>query len=137
MWYRSLLAVGLIFGVSAAQAATLTSFVVTCVDRQEVSADDIFLAASRDGQPVPWGDAHQEGTSVGNSINMTDGGVFTLDAKSLAELNFTDTLQIVINEKDVTANEVIGTVNITPGDGTKSLVFKNDDFEYRVEYTVE
>jgi len=137
MWYRSLLGLGLLFGVSTAQAATVTSFVVTCVDRQEVSADDVFLAATRDGKPVAWGDAHQDGTSVDNSINMTDGGIFTLDAKSLAELNFTNTLQIVINEKDVTANEVIGTVNITPNDGTKSLVFKNDDFEYRVDYTVE
>lgn len=122
---------------AGAEAATITSFVVKCVDRQEVSDDDVFLAGVRDGQPVPWGKDHQQGTSTGNSINMKDGDVMTLDAKSLAELNFTGALQITIHEKDVTANETIGTINITANDGTKALSFKGTDFEYRVEYTVK
>ena len=138
MLTRSLLAVAVLFGTSAAlQAAQVTHFVVKCVDRQEVSADDIYLAATHDGQPVAWGADHQNGTSNDNSINMNDNDVLTLDSASLGLLKFDKTLQVVIKEKDVTADEIIGTVNITPTDGMKKAVFKSGDFEYHVEYKVE
>ena len=137
MFYRSLLAIGLMFGAATAEAAQVKSLVVKCIDRSEATNDDIFLAGVRDGQPVPWGKDHQPGTSVGNTANMTDGDVLTLDARSLAELKFDKTLQIVVNEKDVTANDAIGTVNITSSDGAKKVVLKGKDFEYHVEYKVE
>jgi hypothetical protein len=97
-----------IFGLCvSAEAAKVTRFVVTCVDRQEVTDDDVYLAGVRDGQPVPWGPDHQDGTSKGNSIDLDDEAddkenVLTLDAKSLAELTFNTTLEIAIKEKDIT-----------------------------------
>ena len=120
-----------------ADAAHVKSFVVKCVDRQEASNDDIYLAGVRDGRPVAWNADFQEGMCTEHSFDMTDGGSLALDAKSLAELKFDKSLQIVIKEKDVTGDEVIGTVNVMPGDGMKRLVFKNEDFEYHVEYQVE
>lgn len=138
MWIRSLLAIAVLFAsTTALQAAQVTRFVVKCVKQQEVSPDDIYLAATRDAQPVPWGKDHQNGTSTGKSVNMKTGDVLTLDTASLAELKFQNTLQIVIKEKDVTADEVFGTVTILPNDGTKNAVFKSNDFEYHVEYMVE
>lgn len=134
------------FGLAGvADAAKVTSLVIRCVDRQEAGDDDVYLAAVRDGQPVPWGDDHQDGTSVGNSIDLNnddaDSKALTLDAKSLAELTFQKTLAISIMEKDVTENQTLGTVNITADAGKKSMIVKggegNDAFEYHIEYTVE
>jgi hypothetical protein len=143
----------ILFGVAAvglclnAEAAKVTSFVVTCVDRQEATDDDVYLAGVRDGQPVPWGPGHQKGTSQGNSIDLTndrddddDVSVLTLDAKSLAEMTFNGSLEIAVKEKDVTAEQVLGTIKITPDDGTKKVILKggegNNLFEYHVDYTV-
>jgi hypothetical protein len=138
MLRRSLLALGLVgVMVASSEAAVVKNLIVRCVDQQEVSPDDIFLAGTRDGQPVPWSKEHQEGVNRDHSVNMTTNGTLVLDARSLGELKFDKTLQIVINEKDVTADEKIGTLNIAPGDGQKKVVFKGEDFEYHVEYTVE
>jgi len=133
----------LALGVNA-EAAKVTRFVVTCIDRQEASDDDVYLAGVRDGQPVPWGPDHQDGTSKSNAIDLNneaaDKKVLTLDAKSLAELTFKTTLEIAIKEKDVTSEQLLGTVKITADDGMKKVVLKggegNDAFEYHVEYTV-
>ena len=135
-----------VFGLCAtAEAAKVTRFVVTCIDRQETTDDDVYLAGVRDGQPVPWGADHQDGTSKGNSIDLDDEtddkeNVLTLDETSLAELTFNSTLEIAIKEKDVTAEQLLGTVKISPEDGAKKVVLKggdgNDGFEYHVEYTV-
>src|SRR5688500_7969093 len=97
----------ILFGVAVwglclpAEAAKVTRFVVTCVDREEATDDDVYLAGTRDGQPVPWGPGHQDGTSQANSIDLDDDAddddhenVLTLDAKSLAELTFNTTLAI-------------------------------------------
>ena len=141
----------LLFGIAIlslavnVEAAKVTRFVVTCVDRQEATDDDVYLAGVRDGQPVPWGPNHQDGTSSDNSVDLDDEtddkeNVLTLDAKSLAELTFNATLEITIKEKDITEEQVLGTVKITPDDGTKKVVLRgaqgNDVFEYHVEYTV-
>jgi hypothetical protein len=138
MFSRSLWVFGIVLASAAvANAASVTRFSVRCVDRQEVSADDVFLAATHDGKPVAWAKEHQQGTSRDNSINMNDGDVLSLDAKSLGLMKFDQAFQVTIHEKDVAADEVIGTVNITPSDGAKKAVFKTADFEYHVEYTVE
>src|SRR5687767_7106702 len=137
----------ILFGVAvvgfcvSAEAAKVTRFVVTCVDRQEATDDDVYLAGVRDGQPVPWGPDHQDGTSQGNSIDLTnerddndDVSVLTLDAKSLAELSFNGTLEIAVKEKDITAEQLLGTIRISPDDGTKKVILKGgegkDVFEY-------
>jgi len=138
MILRSLLALGLFAGlVASSEAATVTKLVVRCVDQQEVSPDDVFLAGTRDGQPVPWSKDNQEGASKDRSINLTTGGNLTLDSGSLGHLKFEKTLQIAIKEKDVTTDEVLGTLNITPDDGSKTVKFQGDGFVYEVEYTVQ
>lgn len=138
MFSRSLAALALLLTMSTAlPAATITKFVVTCVDRQETTNDDIYLAAVADGRPVGWGDADQKGTSTGNAFGMKEGAILTLDAKSLSGLTFKDSLQISLKEKDVTADETFGTVTITPNDGMKHLVFKGTDYEYTIDFTVE
>lgn len=147
---RSLLALLMVCGVATTvEAAKVTRFVMTCLDRQEATDDDVYLAGVRDGQPVPWGKDHQAGTSVGNSIDLDDDKdaedkedrTMTLDAKSLAELHFTNTLEIAVKEKDVTAEQLLGTVKITADDGMKTVFLRGGDgdnvFEYKIEYTVE
>jgi len=138
MLRRSLLALGLVGAmVASSEAAVVKNFVIRCVDQQEASPDDVFLAGTRDGAPVPWSKDFQEGMSRDHSVNMTTNGSLVLDSKSLGELKFDKSLQIVLKEKDVANDETLGTVNIAPGDGTKKMVFKGDDFEYHVEFTVE
>jgi hypothetical protein len=134
--FRSLIAIGLILCAAGAQAATVTSFVVRCIDRQEATNDDIFLAAVKDSQPVGWGKGDQAGTSVGNTFEMKEGSTLTLNQKSLSDLTFNGSLKIAVQEKDVTSNETFADINITPDDGTKNLVFKGKDWEYHVEYSV-
>jgi hypothetical protein len=138
MLRRSLIALGLVGAmVATSEAAVVKSLIIRCVDQQETSPDDVFLAGTRDGQPVPWSKDFQEGMSRDHSINMTTDGSLVLDEKSLGELKFAKTLQIVVKEKDVTADETLGTINITPTDGQKKVVFKGEGFEYHVEYSVE
>ncbi|MBA4017748.1 MAG: hypothetical protein C0483_11290 [Pirellula sp.] len=127
-----------------AHAARVTKFVVTCVDRTDSTDDDVYLAGVRDGKPVSWGEGHQHGTSAGNSANLSekdaDHKTLALDAKSLAELDFTTSLEISVKEKDVTVEQLIGTVKIAANDGSKTVVLKGGDgddaFEYHVEYSV-
>src|SRR5437868_38525 len=97
----------LLLGAATAQAATVTSLKVTCIDRSETTNDDIFLAATVEGKPVSWDKTFQEGTSEAHTIGMNDGGSFSLDAKSLELLKFTKSVQIVVNEKDVTSNTAL------------------------------
>jgi hypothetical protein len=138
MLRRTLVALGLVAVMAASsEAAVVKNLIVRCVDQQEASPDDVYLAATRDGQPVPWSKDFQEGMSRDHSVNMTSNGSLVLDSRSLGELKFDKTLQVVIKEKDVATDEVIGTLNIAPGDGQKKVVFKGEDFEYHVEYTVE
>jgi hypothetical protein len=147
---RSVLVLLIVCGVAAtAEAAKVTRFVVTCLDRQEATDDDVYLAGTRDGQPVPWGKGHQAGTSVGNSIDLNDDKdaddederTLKLDDKSLAEMNFNNSLEIAVKEKDVTAEQLLGMVKITPDDGMKTIFLRGGEgdnlFEYRIEYTVE
>lgn len=138
MLFRKFLIFAFVAGAAIqAQAATVKSFVVQCVDRQEVTNDDIFLVGVADGKAVPWGKDDQKGTSTGNALSMKEGDSLSLNAQALAGLNFTGSVQIHIQEKDVTGDETFGVVNLTPDDGTKSLVFKGKDWEYHVTYTVE
>jgi hypothetical protein len=138
MLRRSLLALGLVGAmVASSQAAVITRLVVHCVDQQEVSPDDVFLAGTHDDQPVAWSKELQEGVNRDHSINMTTGGKLELDSRSLPLTKFDKALQIVVKEKDVTADEDLGVLNIKPTDGTKKVVFKGKDFEYHVEYTVQ
>jgi hypothetical protein len=147
---RSLLVLAVVCGsVATAEAARVTRFVVTCLDRQEATDDDVYLAAMRDGQPVPWGKDHQAGTSVGNSVDLDDDKdaedvnerTLTLDAKSLAEMTFNNSLEVSVHEKDITTEQVLGTVKIMPEDGAKTVFLRGGEgdnlFEYRIEYTVE
>lgn len=138
----------IVVGVAAvAEAAKVTSLTIHCINRQEATDDDVYLAGTRDGQPVPWGPNHQAGTSRDNSLDMNeesdddDAKSVTLDVKSLAELSFNTDLTIAIKEKDVTEDQLLGTLHIGPDDGKKSVVLRggsgDDAFEYRVDYTVE
>lgn len=146
MFVRSLL-LGMIAVVGfagTAEAAKVTKFVVTCVDRTDATDDDVFLAGTRDGKAIPWGEGFQAGTSVGNTANLSEKDAnemsFALDAKSLAEMVFTDSLEVSVKEKDLTVEQLIGILKIGPKDGHKVVTLKggagDDAFEYRVEYEV-
>jgi hypothetical protein len=139
MLRSTLVALGLVgLMVASSEAAVVKNLVVRCVDQQEASPDDVYLAGKRDGAEVPWSKDFQEGMSRDHSVNMTSGGSLVLDSKSLGELKFDKNLQISVKEKDVTSDETLGMIiNIGPDDGMKKVVLKGDDYEYHVEFTVE
>lgn len=135
--FRSAVTVCVLLGAAHVEAASVKNLVVKCIHREEVSNDDIYLAAVSDGKPVSWSADNQKGTSAGNTMGMKEDSVLALDVLSLSGLKFNDTLQIAVKEKNLTSDETIGTVTIKPGDGTKMQTFKTKNYEYKVEYIVE
>jgi hypothetical protein len=137
--FRVLLLVAFCFAsCTVGQAAELKKLVVKCIEKAEATPDDVFLEFVADGKPVVFGKEHQTGTSRDNTHKMADGDVLTLDPGTLARLNFTQTLEIHIKDKDITRDEPIGMMKLAPGDISETYVSKGKDvgaFEYHVDYT--
>lgn len=136
---RILIAVAVALGLAAAQsdAAELKKLVVKCIEKAEATPDDVYLEFVRDGELVAMPDDGQAGTAKGNSFSMKNGTTLTLDSATLSKLGFTKSLTIRIKDKDVATEEVIGEMNLAPGDVSNTYVTKGKDvgeFEYHVDY---
>lgn len=83
-----------------ASAASVDKLVLTCLDQQEISNDNIYISFQVDGKVVNFGMSDQRGTSRERPMKMGDGGELVLDESTRKQLTFGSKLRIVIREKD-------------------------------------
>ena len=84
--------------------ADVKRLVVTCITRQEVSRDEIYVEFYVDGRPVVFAQGDQRGTSRKNVREMTNGDILTFDDTTRTKLVFSQDLRIRLREKNTPPN---------------------------------
>ncbi|EDL56232.1 hypothetical protein [Gimesia maris] len=100
-------------------AASVKKLVITCIDQQEATFDDIFLEIKDDdGKIIEFTNSNQKGMTRQNAVNMRIGNQLTLDSTTRSKLTFTKSLTVKLLEKDLGTNanpdDPLGTVTILP-----------------------
>lgn len=124
-------------------AATLDKLVITCLDKQEASFDDIYLIVrDANSQRIDFSSSDQRGMSRQNAENMSQGREFILNSVTRSRLNFNSQISVTVMEKDFGTNlnpdDNLGTVTIrTNQTKTQELEGRLDGrrFKYRVDWT--
>lgn len=125
---------------SFAFGSDVTVLRLKCVDRQEISYDDIYLEFEVDGQKVDFGRKGPPGTSEKRTVNMTDGRVFSVPSEVLRRLTFKKTLTVYVFERDLGVNDTFGSMTIRNSGRTEKALKggrTGRKFEYRLEISVK
>lgn len=108
-----------LIATTTCSAATVKKLVITCLDQQESSFDDIFLEIKDDnGNLVQFTNSDQKGMTRQNAVNMIRGNELILNSTTRSKLTFSKNLTVKIMEKDLGTNsnpdDPLGTVTILP-----------------------
>jgi hypothetical protein len=124
--------------VSTAVGADVMDFELECIDRQEVSPDNIYLKIVVDGSPISFGGNPPTGFDREFAAEMTEGTVLRASGNTLAKLRFANDVVITVMERDngPTEDDLIGTVEVRRGQ-QEEKTFRGGNvrkFEYKLRY---